>query len=220
MSDPANPTPTTPEQTPTPQPTPTHEPNPPPEPKPEGEEGSILTGKAEEKPAEGEASFDPEKITFPEGYTKDEALFTEFTTLAKEAGLTGPAAQKLVDMAAKQAKAQSDALTRQWDEQQQAWQAEIKADKDIGGDKWEGVRQTFATVANDPALSDPDFKDALIFTGAGNHPAIVRTLVKWAAALSEGKAVRGNVPGQTTVPQSLGQAFYPEGPHTGGPKLS
>lgn len=133
--------------------------------------------------------------------------------------MTGPVAQKLIDLAAKQVTQANEKLTAAWNKQQEDWQAEIKADKDIGGDKLEGTLQTFAKVADDPALSDPKFREALVFTGAGNHPAVVRTLAKWAAALSEGGPVRGAPAGERRAPSTLGEAFYPEGPHQGGPKI-
>jgi hypothetical protein len=165
-------------------------------------------------------AFDPEKITFPEGMNKDDPLWGDFTKLAKEHGLSGPAAQTMIDLAAKQVQAVSQKLQAGWDKQNEDWQAEIKADKEIGGDKLNGTLQTFAKVASNPELSDPKFREALAFTGAGNHPAIVRTLARWAKALSEGGPVQGG-PSESRVPETLGQAIYgPNGPHVGGPRLS
>lgn len=165
--------------------------------------------------------FDPEKVTFPEGLEKDEAFFGEFTDIAKEHGLTGPAAQKMIDLAAKQVQAAADKATAYWNKVNADWQEEIKADKEIGGDKLEITLQTFAKVANDPELSDPKFREALAFTGAGNHPAVVRTLARWAKALSEGGPVRGTPAAESRTPATLGEAFYgSSGPHQGGPKLS
>lgn len=141
--------------------------------------------------------------------------------------MTGPVAQKLIDLAARQTKAANEALLAQWDKQQQDWQTEIKADKEIGGDKLATVLSTFSKVAHDPELTDPEFLNGLNFTGAGNHPAIVRTLARWSKALAEGGPVRGNPPQRDAQgnavaqrPMTLGEAFYPNGPHRGGPKLS
>ena len=166
--------------------------------------------------------FDAEKITIPEGLSKDDALFTDFTNLAKEHNLTAPIAQGLIDLAAKQVQAASQKLQASWDKQNEDWQAEIRADREIGGDKLNGTLQTFSKVASNPELSDPKFREALAFTGAGNHPAIVRTLARWAKALSEGGPVQGTpATANGARPQTLGEAFYgPSGPHTGGPRLS
>lgn len=163
--------------------------------------------------------FDAEKISFSEGMTKDDALFTEFSNLATEHKLSAPVAQHLIDLAAKQVQAAAQRQSAEWAKQNEDWQTEIKADKEIGGDKLERSLQTFAKVASDPSLSDPKLRAALAFTGAGNHPAIVRTLVKWANALSEGAAVGGNPAGSSRQPETLGQAIYGiDGPYTGGPK--
>src|SRR5262245_5201052 len=123
-SPPVEPTPDSPTPSPTPTPTPPAEtPSTPEQP---GKEPESVLGTAPPEP------FDPEKVTFPEGFTKDEAFFDDFKNIAAEHGLTGPAAQKLVDLAAKQTKAVNDTLLAQWDKQQQDWQTEIKADKEIG----------------------------------------------------------------------------------------
>lgn len=179
-------------------------------------ETSILS----EAPPEVVA-FDLEKVTIPEGFDKSDALFGEFANVAKEHGLPMPVAQTLLDLAAKQSQAVSQKLQANWDKQNADWQAEIKADKEIGGDKLDGALQTFSKVANDPELSDPKLREALAFTGAGNHPAIVRTLVRWAKMLSEGGPVKGAPANSTQVPGSLSEAMYgPNGPHTGGPRLN
>ena len=172
------------------------------------------------EPAPAPEPFDAEKITLPEGLSKDDALFGDFTNLAKEHGLPMPVAQTLVDLAAKQVQAANQKLQASWDKQNADWQAEVRADKEIGGDNLQGLLQTFSKVASDPELSDPKFREALAFTGAGNHPAIVRTLARWAKALSEGGPVRGTPTSATRQPASLGEAIYgPSGPHTGGPRL-
>lgn len=217
MSDPATPTP---EQTSTPQ-TPTAE-TPAAEPKP----NETLLG--EQKPAaETPPAFDPTKLKLPEGFEKTEQ-FEQFTNLAKEIpGLTGESAQKLFDLHTAVVKQAAEASTAAWEKQNADWQAEIKADPEIGGTKLEGVLQTVSRVMDNADLTDPKFKEALNFTGAGNNPAIVRTLARWAKALSEGSAVSGNPPARNAdgsvrnEPRNLAQAIYgPTGPHTGGPKLS
>jgi hypothetical protein len=210
------------EPTPTPSPTPTPEPTPAPTPAPESESpkeaGSLLGGEAiaEATP------FDPEAIKFPEGITKEDPLFAEFSQFAQESKLNGAVAQKIIDLAAKQAAASSEKLLSDWNKQQEEWQNEIKADKHIGGDKLAGTLQTFSKVANDPALSDPKFREGLALTGAGNHPAVVRTLARWAMALSEGGPVRGGpTVSNGRAPETLGQAIYGQnGPHSGGPRFT
>ena len=224
MSDqpnPAAPTPTPPTPTPSPEPAPSPSPDPttPDERQPNGNgedqaASSLLSDDVPEP-------FDADKLTIPEGMQKDDPLFSDFTNMAKEHGLTGRAAQSFIDLAAKQSAAASQKLLAQWDKQQADWQAEVKADKEFGGDKLAGTLQIFAKVANDPSLSDPAFREALAFTGAGNHPAIVKTLARWARALSEGGPVAGTPANGSRAPATIGEAFYgPTGPHAGGPRLT
>ena len=123
-------------------------------------------------------AFDPETIKFPDGVTREETLFGDFTDIAKEHGLTGPAAQRLIDLAARQLQTATQRQQAVWEQQNAEWQAQIRSDKEIGGDKLQGTLQTFAKVASNPELSDPAFREALAATGAGNHPAIVRTLAR------------------------------------------
>jgi hypothetical protein len=176
---------------------------------------------------EGETTaeaFAPDKLTLPEGMEKNE-VYEEFTNFAKEAGFKHGDAQKLLDLSAKAMKANADAIYGAWHKQQTDWLKTIKEDPELGPNL-EGLRQTFAKVADNRELSDPEFRKALDFTGAGTHPAIVRTLTRWAKALSEGGLVAGS-PAQrdrqgSTVTEERSPAervYGPSGPHTGGPKL-
>lgn len=209
-------TPAPPETEPTPSPTPASPsepaPSPPGEEAPKEESGSLLSEAKEAPPP-----FDPDKLTLPEGIDKDSPLIAEFKDLAKEAGVSAPAAQKLMELHAKYASTANEKIQQAWTAQNEEWQKQVREDKEIGGDKLQGHLQTFATVAGDPSLTDPEFRQALLFTGAGNHPAIVKTLVKWAAALSEGGSVSGGAPARNgqgqlvNAPRSLGDALYPGG---------
>jgi hypothetical protein len=178
-------------------------------PQPNDTPASLLGSEAEtaeekiETPVE---LFDAEKVTFPEGMTKDDELFGEFTNLATEHKIPAAVAQALIDLGGKQAQAIVQKQQAEWTKMQEGWQAEIKADKELGGDKLPGHLQTFAKVARDPVLSDPKF--LVRIAPVGNDPVVVRTLVRWANALSEGGPVRGSPASATRAPQSLGEVFY------------
>lgn len=169
--------------------------------------------------------FDAEKLTLPEGFEKTEQ-YTEFTNIAKELGLSQPNAQKLIDLHAAVNKAAVENLSAGWQKQNDEWVAEVKADPEIGGAKLDEVRQTISKLLDNPELTDPKFRAALDFTGAGNNPAVIRTLSRWAKALSEGSAVAGgpaarNPDGSVaqTRPSIAGAIYGADGPHSGGPKL-
>lgn len=182
---------------------------------------SLLSGTQEaEKPPE----FDAEKLTLPDGFDKSEAntMFTGFASMAKELGLTLPQAQKLVDFHLGETSKATQALQQSWTTTQEGWIAEVKADKEVGN--LEQVRTVIAKVMNNREFTDPKFEEALAFTGAGNHPAVVRTIFRWAQALSEGGPVAGS-PGagrnaNGTLRPSPAEAMYPGGPRVGGPNLA
>ena len=222
MSDVPQNTPTPPEPTTPPPPSP--EPAPPspvvdpPKPEGEGAPKSIVTEPAPEP-------FDADKLTLPEGFEKGEH-FDQFTEWSKEAGITQPQAQKLIDLYKASSESASTKIYDAWREQNEKWQNEVKGDQELGGTKLEGVRQTISKLLDNPELSDPKFREALDYTGAGNNPAVIRTLYRWAQKLSEGAPVAGNPASRdgngrvVNEPVDLATAIYgPTGPHAGGPNL-
>lgn len=192
-------------------------PNPVPEIPVEGEQSLLTTPEV--------AAFDPEKFTLPEGLEKNEH-FDQFVEWSKEAGINQPQAEKLINLYHDAVKQMSTATTRAWEEQNTAWVTEVKADRELGGSNLTNVKQTISKMLDNPDLSDPKFREALDFTGAGNNPAVIRTLYRWASKLTEGASVAGSPPSRdgngalANQPRSFGVALYgPEGPHSGGPRL-
>lgn len=193
-------------------------PTPTPEPAPLEPSKTALTEPAPEP-------FDAEKLEVPEEIDRKSENFTKFIEFAKAQGFNQAQAKDLVAMHHAALKATSDAIYGEWKEQNAKWVDEVKADPEVGGSNFEKVRQTVAKVLDNPELSDPKFREALDFTGAGNHPAVVRTLFKWASRLTEGDSITGSPPprdnqGRTVERPDPGRSFYgPAGPHTGGPKV-
>lgn len=221
MSDAPQNTPTPPE--PTTPPPPSSEPPPPPvvdPPKPEGDEPpkSLLGELAPE-------AFDAEKLILPEGYEKGEH-FGQFIDWSTKAGITQPQAQELIDLYKLAIEGHESRIKQSFIADNERWQNEVKSDQELGGTKLEGVRQTISKLLDNPELSDPKFREALDYTGAGNNPAVIRTLYRWAQKLSEGAPVAGNPASRdgngrvVNEPVDLATAIYgPTGPHAGGPNL-
>ena len=127
-------------------------------------------------PAEPAAPIDY-TFTTPEGAAPlDPKRVEAFTALAKELKLPADTAQKVVDLAAQEAKASAEAHTALV----QSWADEVKADKALGGDNL-SASALVARKAID--LGPPELKELLNSTGLGNHPAVF----KWAYAV--GKAL-------------------------------
>jgi DNA-binding protein H-NS len=134
------------------------------------------------------------ELQMPEGIELDKASADEFTTIAKELKLDQAAAQKLADIAAKQAQRQVEAHTRLVE----SWVESVKADKDIGGDKLE-ENLGIARKALD-AFGTPELRDVLNASGLGNHPEVIKAFVKAGKAISEDRFVAGSAKGADTDP--------------------
>jgi hypothetical protein len=162
-------------------------------------EGKPIKKPDTEKPA-AKAPAEYAEFTLPEGATLDEQSATEFKGLAKELDLTQEQAQKLLDFGGGKIRAQVEAPYKLWAETQTKWQAEVKADPEIGGTKYESsiaaASQVFVPGESNPFVKDAKeataLKEALNMTGAGNNPAIVKMFVKMGNLLKEPGSLTGN----------------------------
>ena len=133
-------------------------------------------------------------LKMPEGIELDKASADEFTTIAKELKLDQATAQKLADVAAKQAQRQVENHAKLV----QSWTEQVKTDKEIGGDNLEqnlGVARKALE-----AFGTPELKDVLNASGLGNHPEVIRAFYKAGKAISEDKFVKGAAKGADTDP--------------------
>jgi hypothetical protein len=154
-------------------------------------------------PADGKGDTALEYTAFelPEGMELDAKASEQFTEIAKDLKLPQEAAQKLVSLYAKQMQAQQEVHA----EAVKGWQAEIKADKDLGGDKLPESMTAVSTVMS--KFGTPALKEYLDATGLGNHPELFRFVANVGKAMSEDTFVRG---GNSTVANAKSaQAVYP-----------
>lgn len=171
---------------------------------PEGGTDPATTEPGDEAGKQG-APEQYEAFKLPEGMDVDSAMLEQFTPVAKELGLDQTQAQKLVDFYAKAVTDADQSLVDGWVERQQQWLAEAKADREIGGVKFD---QTVAHAKSFiKEFGDETVQQALIDTGAGNHPAFIRMLAKAGKAMGEGEIHTGSPPGQDKRP--LEQRMYP-----------
>lgn len=133
-------------------------------------------------------------LQMPDGIELDKASADEFTTIAKELKLDQATAQKLADVAAKQAQRQVEAHTKLVE----SWVESVKADKEIGGDKLE-ENLGIARKALD-TFGTPELRDVLNASGLGNHPEVIKAFVKAGKAIGEDKFVAGAPKGSNTDP--------------------
>ena len=148
----------------------------------------------------------------PDTFKLDETLSTEFLKVATDANLPKEQAQALLKLHVTQLEAAQQASLEAWNATQATWQAQIKADPEIGGSKLTEVLSTCAKAIDE--FGTPEVRAALDQTGAGNHPAILKMIHKMAEALvKEGTPLvpPNNSRATPGKPNSLGAALYQEG---------
>lgn len=180
---------------------------------PEGKPSVLNEKEPEGAPKEYEA------FKVPDGHELDGEVAKEAGALFKEMKLSQTDAQKLVDFYVKQTQEATDAPYKVWEQKQEEWRQAIANDPDIGS-KLPQVKVTVSRmldVLGDAKLAS-EFRQALDFTGAGNHPAVVKAMFKLASMVTEGAHVSGRNPsehGQRAPgvrPESAAKAMYPNLP--------
>lgn len=166
------------------------------------ENAALKTEHDKTKPVEGDKKDeDPDNVVpedgkydiqLPDGLQVDQELLDGISPAMKEIGLTKGQASKLAAAYAEQGKKQHDALQARHDKVVQDWQAEIKTDKDFGGDKLKDSINTANRVI--ATFGDDAFRRDLKDLGIGNHPGLFRLLARVGNALSDDKPVASETP--------------------------
>lgn len=155
-------------------------------------DGDDKDAKADEVPEDGK--YD---LNMPEGVEVDAELLEALGPDFKELGLTNGQAQKLADkfIEVQQKRAEDYGKTPegQWltvagDFYQKngtpdTWAEKAKADKEIGGDKWDDTVASAARAMD--KLGSPELREYLNASGGGNHPALIKFASKVGALISE-----------------------------------
>lgn len=150
----------------------------------------------------------PEKYEFtqPEGVSLDTETLGEFEGLARELNLSQEEAQKVTDIGAKLAQKWE---TKQAEAIQQAaadWAATATADKEYGGEK---LTESLATAKKAlDAFGTPELRTLLNDSRLGNHPEVIRFMVRAGKAISEDRMVTGGA-GPSKAGTDTAKALYP-----------
>lgn len=167
------------------------------------EELAADKAKAEKAEKEQKQEGAPEKYEFTagEGVELDTEALKDFEPVARELNLTNEQAQKLVDAYPKILAGVQQRQADAWQATTEQWAADVKADKEIGGDKLTG-NLSAAQRALDQ-FGTPELKEYLNTTGLGNHPDLVKTFVKIGKTMSEDGMVSGKETGQRSAADVL-----------------
>lgn len=151
---------------------------------PAAEAAGDKTAEGDNSPPEAYADF-----TVPDGMQLDETALSEAAPIFKELGLTQEQAQKVVDLHAKQIQASELKTIETFNQLTTEWRTAAENDKEYGGDKFdENVK--IAQKAVDK-FGNPKLKQLMTDHGIGNHPEMIRFMVKVGHTLKE------DVPGST-----------------------
>ncbi len=141
------------------------------------------------KPAGAPEAYTP--FTMPEGIEADADLMTGFAATAKELGLSQEQAQKLVDLQVKSAQGQDtsrrESIEQAITKQSEAWVNELKADPELGGEKFNATVATAAKAMQ--SFGTPELRALLNESGLGNNPELVKLFHRIGASISEDSMV-------------------------------
>jgi hypothetical protein len=151
------------------------------------------------------------EFKLPEGVNFDAESLRPATELFAETGLSQDQAQKFIDLAMARETAAAHRSVQAFVDLQNQWVSEIKADPDIGGDRLKASLAS-ANRAID-RLDVPGLREALNFTGAGNHPAIVKAFVRLGQMIAEDRFRPGHI-ARPQVPRSPAEVIYDGNPRT------
>jgi hypothetical protein len=133
-------------------------------------------------------------FVMPEGTELNETALAEASPLFKELGLNQEQAQKVIDLYAKQVQAGSQTQVENFNQLMSDWKTSSKNDGEFGGDKFEeSVKIAQSAISK---YGTPELKQLLEEHGVGNHPEVIRFMVRVGQTLNE------DVPGVTGAQSS------------------
>lgn len=167
----------------------------------------------EKKEAEGEITA--ADIVLPEGVEPaSEEQVGEFVTLANKHNLSKEVVKDLVNYQANLMKQASERAGEVFQEMQNEWQKDAHtlykgADNlEVALARISGVITMYGKEEGVPEGAEQSVRDVFAFTGAGNHPQMIKFMDWISSHFSEGEPVSGN-PG-TTEDRTAANILYPD----------
>lgn len=165
-----------------------------------------------EKPKEGSApEVKPEvpakyDLKLPKDSPLSQAQLEAVSSYAKEKGLTNEQAQEVLDRDSIVATNILKEQQTQFDATLETWKTAIRNDKEFGGSHLNESLILAKSVVD--RFASPELKAELDATGYGNHPELMRFLVRIGKASDNAKLVQPGAP-QVPVKTSVAERFYP-----------
>ena len=176
------------------------------------DDAAIAKAYDEQLARDSTAAIEYKDFKLPQGVKLDEKIVGEFQALATKNNLPQAAAEEMIGMHAAAVKAAADAPYDQWRTTQAEWQSKVMKDPEIGGANFETVTRPLIAKAIDAIFTDKTqaaaLREAFNFTGAGNHPEMVRFMTRIGKMVSEGSIVPSPKPGEGGQ-KSTAEKLYP-----------
>ncbi|WP_150106359.1 hypothetical protein [Anaeromyxobacter dehalogenans] len=158
---------------------------------PEGVGGSEVEGEGdgeerrERQPTEPAAAPEsPLDLEAPAGMDPADPILGEFKKVADELGLDGEGASRFLEMHERSL----EAWRETWDAQVTSWEKAARDDQEIGGDRFDSSIGIARDVVSE--FGTRELEEALDAHGYGNHPELVRLLVRVGTALRDARGSR------------------------------
>ncbi len=148
------------------------------------------------------------ELKLPEGVDASLVLLDDLKTLAKESGLKGEVAQKVVDHVLKVQDGLAAKTAEAWTAQKKQWVDAAKADKDFGGANFDASKALVAKTMQ--RFATPGFVEFLNKSGLENNNELFVMLAKVGKAISEDNATgTGGSTSSKKTEQAVLDALYP-----------
>lgn len=129
------------------------------------------------------------EFTVPEGAVIPDGFFEAYTPIVKDFNLSQEGAQALFDRLATDLQPKMIAAQQEkWEGVKTAWAEATKVDKEIGGTGYEANVAIAQRALN--TFATPELKQALSDYGMGNHPEMVRLMLRIGKAMREDSVIQ------------------------------
>ena len=169
---------------------------------PEGATGPAETGAAQTGPSGAPEKYD---LKLPEGSLLEAGELEKTAALAKARGLSNEDAQALINEQSKLLDSHAGKQKAIWAEETGKWIGIAKADPEIGGEAFNGNAEVAKRVID--RYGSDSLKIGLSETGFGDHPELIRMMVRIGRSMSEDQLV---LPGSKAPAEvSTADKLYP-----------
>lgn len=147
-------------------------------------------------------------LTAPEGVTLREGYVDSLTEFAKANNLSPEAVQELINQEAEAAQKAEEAFQQRVEQEQKEWVETVKADDEIGGEHFDQSKQLARKVIG--RFGSELLVQELNDTGLGNHPELVRLLVRIGRSMADDTLATGKIASPESKPKTAEEIMYPD----------